>query len=367
MPDPDLIIAPRLVTVEFALEPAYNNITSLFALALTGQYSGYGEWIVRTAASLSQERAYMNRLLCDALDTLFVAYKTHKSWSSLPAYVDELEQEDPYWLRDAMVENIFAYIRSAEPDLKLDAGRFLTDLDYYVDLFQHYIVPAHYEIDRALFADAQALLNDPPTMLDAYVSHLRTMWRDVLASEWERNLPLIQESINAFECLDYSNMTAYEAIRTVTGRDVRGAPGWERKLKGVEHIIFVPSAHAAPYMCKYNAGSAIRIVFGARVPEGVHGRSPALSRSELLVRLNALSDETRLRIIELLSQHGEMCAQDIIELLGLSQSSVSRHLNQLVATGYITERRREVAKCYTLNLDRFDSTLGALGRFLRGR
>jgi biotin operon repressor len=365
--DPDLIIAPQVVSVQLALEPAYNAMCSLFALALAEQYSGYGEWVVKTAKALPQERAYKNRLLCDALDTLFLAYKNDKTWPDFPAYIEELSQEDPYWLRDIMLDNIAHYARNNMPDFKLDQERFLNELDYYIGIFQNYITPQHYEIDRTLFADAQTLLNDPPAMLDAYIEHLTVMWNDVLAPEWGRNLPLLQESINAFERLDYSGMTAYEAVRTVAGRDVRGSGGWDRKLKGIQRMIFVPSAHAAPYMCKFGVGDTIRIIFGARVPESVRGGSPALSRSELLVRLNALSDETRLRILELLSQHGEMCAQDIIEVLGLSQSSVSRHLNQLVATGYIIERRREVAKCYTLNLDRFDNTLGALGRFLRSR
>ncbi|MBK8030559.1 MAG: helix-turn-helix transcriptional regulator [Chloroflexi bacterium] len=60
---------------------------------------------------------------------------------------------------------------------------------------------------------------------------------------------------------------------------------------------------------------------------------------------------------ELLTRHDELCAQDIIERLGVSQSTVSRHLSQLRATGYIVERRREVSECYSLNTYRVvDST-----------
>jgi len=92
--------------------------------------------------------------------------------------------------------------------------------------------------------------------------------------------------------------------------------------------------------------------------------SSALSRSELLVRINGLADDTRLRILQLLVQEGELCAQDIITRLGVSQSSMSRHLSQLRATGYLTERRREVSKCYSLNTERIDDTLRALSHFL---
>jgi ArsR family transcriptional regulator len=96
------------------------------------------------------------------------------------------------------------------------------------------------------------------------------------------------------------------------------------------------------------------------VPAG----SSALSRSDLLVRLSALTDDTRLRMLALLSQHDELCAQDIMVQLDLSQSAASRHLRQLSATGYITERRRDAAKCYSLNRERVDDTFRALDQFL---
>ena len=54
----------------------------------------------------------------------------------------------------------------------------------------------------------------------------------------------------------------------------------------------------------------------------------------------------------------------MINLLDLSQSAASRHLKQLSATGYLIERRREGAKCYSLNPDRIEATLQALANFL---
>jgi ArsR family transcriptional regulator len=84
--------------------------------------------------------------------------------------------------------------------------------------------------------------------------------------------------------------------------------------------------------------------------------SSALNRSELQVRLSALNDDTRLQILWLLSQSDELCAQDILTRLDLSQSAASRHLRQLSATGYLTERRRIGEKCYTLNHERIQDT-----------
>jgi len=93
--------------------------------------------------------------------------------------------------------------------------------------------------------------------------------------------------------------------------------------------------------------------------------SPALSRSELLTHLGTLADDTRLRILELLAHEGELSAQQVIARLEISQSSSSRHLRQLVATGYVAERRQEGAKVYSLNPGRMENMLGDLQRFLR--
>jgi ArsR family transcriptional regulator len=52
----------------------------------------------------------------------------------------------------------------------------------------------------------------------------------------------------------------------------------------------------------------------------------------------ALGDQTRLRIVALLS-HGELCVCHLQEALGLSQPHVSRHLAVLRAAGVVEDRR----------------------------
>lgn len=52
----------------------------------------------------------------------------------------------------------------------------------------------------------------------------------------------------------------------------------------------------------------------------------------------AMSDETRLRILHLLS-HGELCVCDIVNILGQLQTKVSRHLAYLKHAGWVVDRR----------------------------
>lgn len=64
----------------------------------------------------------------------------------------------------------------------------------------------------------------------------------------------------------------------------------------------------------------------------------------------ALADETRLRILSLLS-HGEMCVSDLDAILGVGQSKVSRHLDYLRKTALVTSRRIGTLVFYRLDLD----------------
>ncbi|MBS2026571.1 MAG: winged helix-turn-helix transcriptional regulator [Deltaproteobacteria bacterium] len=60
----------------------------------------------------------------------------------------------------------------------------------------------------------------------------------------------------------------------------------------------------------------------------------------------ALADETRVRIVALLS-HGELCVCHVEEALGLTQPNASRALGILVNAG-VLERRREGSWVYFL-------------------
>ena len=206
------------------------------------------------------------------------------------------------------------------------------------------------------------MLNDPSAAQDLIVTHLWAMWGDVLASEWERDLPMLQESVAAFQTLDFSGMACAEIVRRVTGRElVDECDQWQGKAV---RIVFIPSAHIGPYVGIMQDDETVKLIFGARVPEGVSASSPALSRSELL-RLNALADDTRLSILELLAGDDGLSSPEVMERLDLSQSAASRHLRQLAATGCLMVERRDGAKVYHLNRNRIGDTFSALQKLLR--
>lgn len=65
--------------------------------------------------------------------------------------------------------------------------------------------------------------------------------------------------------------------------------------------------------------------------------------------LKALSDPVRLRIILLLQAEGELCVCDLMAVLGLPQSTVSRHLAYLKRSCWVDTRREGVWMHYTLS------------------
>ena len=53
----------------------------------------------------------------------------------------------------------------------------------------------------------------------------------------------------------------------------------------------------------------------------------------------ALSDETRLKMLGLLLEEGELCVCDFVDVMQVTQSKASRHLRHLVHAGLLDDRR----------------------------
>lgn len=365
-PTATLIATPSKTTVRFSLEPALNGFHSLLLLIKADRLYGLDEWVTRTAASLPKEVWHTHQIV---LNGLYHAVAPTRSYPSFPAYIDDLAAQDPSLLRDRLFE-----VYSRHPLLAdkaegkhakavplRDTSYLLASKKAFLSYLRERFSPE--QLDEEIEAESHGLLKNPRAMQELIVSHLRRMWSEVLEPEWKRVTPMLQACIDAYRQVDFSGLSNLDAAHRVIGHEI---DEWlQAGVENAERVVFVPSAHAGPYVGKLMSKQTLWLFFGARQPDGVPSTSPDLSRSELLVRMIALADDTRLRILHLLAQHGELCSPDIIRLLDLSQSAASRHLQQLGATGYIKERRHDGAKCYSLSSDRIDDTFRALARFLQ--
>jgi len=65
-------------------------------------------------------------------------------------------------------------------------------------------------------------------------------------------------------------------------------------------------------------------------------------------RFRVLGDATRLSIIRLLIDEGEMNVGELVERLGSSQANVSKHLRILASAGIVTRRPEGTAAFYSV-------------------
>ncbi len=347
------------VKASFALEPAYNAVNDLLLIGASEDTSGFDEWVYQTARLLPLARRRTNWLVLNVLCA--AGHLAGESWPSFPTWVEHLSAKDPHRIRDVALDHLSQKAGKVLGQVP-PAVQILHDRSLYLSALEQLDCYPSRTHEPAFWEQTYDLLHDPPALRDQLVTHLHTMWNEVLSSEWERNRSTLEEVVAAFGTLDLSGMSGSELIRRVTGRDL--SPPWEQWQAGQE-IVFVPSPHIGPYIFRlYRTDRQAWIAFRAYLPEGVATALPALTRSELLMRLSALADDTRLRILELFADHDELNAQQTMDHLGLSQSSASRHLTQLSASGYLAVRRHEGVKWYRLNRARIDDTLRSLKGFL---
>ena len=357
-PTANIVRKPTQTPISVALEPAHHLLNSLMLLIQSEHLSGYGEWVTQTAVSLSPEQIHTNQVV---MLGLHYAVTPYRSWSSFESYLENLKAHNPVTLRDRVLD-AYETLQSKQGDEALDRDQILSSADAYLAYLYGRFPDA--AIDETIERAAYNLMIDPPQMQQTIVNHLTEMWQNFLKPEWMRIRPMLQASVDAFSQIDFTQMNALEAVHTVYGQDFSDEWGKIFNKEEALQIIFVPSAHIGPYLGIFKHSQTIWLLFGARLPEGSGMTSLELDRSELLVRLNALADDTRLHILQIIRDEGEQCSRDIIERFDISQSAASRHLKQLSATGYLTERRRDGAKCYNLNPERIETILQALSRFL---
>lgn len=75
-----------------------------------------------------------------------------------------------------------------------------------------------------------------------------------------------------------------------------------------------------------------------------------LNYADSAVIFKAMSDETRIKIIDMLSCD-ELCACDILEEFEITQPTLSYHMKILTESGLVNARKDGAWTRYTLNLD----------------
>ena len=91
-------------------------------------------------------------------------------------------------------------------------------------------------------------------------------------------------------------------------------------------------------------------------------RARAVSSFSAVDAFHALSDETRLAVLEML-RDGERCVCDLQAALEAAQSRLSFHLKVLKDAGLVTDRKEGRWSYYALNAERFAELQAVVAEF----
>jgi ArsR family transcriptional regulator len=352
------------------VEPALNAFSSMLLISKAEDEPGLHEWINKTRLQMSSEERFRHKLV-----TIGFHYSILPQAPGLTfeGYLDQLEATPPSEFRDRLLKAYEGICLTGGPQAdisqEVDWEEILSSAKNYVDFLRSRF--GDELTDEEIETRAHQYVIDPAALKQLLTGHIRWFWKNYLQAEWARVRPMLEESAKAFNQVDYGDMPRMEIIEFVTGKEVRSEAKWESKwgkeLHNARELIFIPNAHIGPYMHVNRIQDTFYIYFGARLPEGSDVRVPELDRAEIVSRISALADDTRLQILQMIAENGEMRSQEIIDAINLSQPSASRYLSQLTAVGYLQERRASGAKVYILNKDRIEKTLKAVSAFLLDR
>jgi len=88
------------------------------------------------------------------------------------------------------------------------------------------------------------------------------------------------------------------------------------------------------------------------------------SYAEYAPAFKAISDETRLKIIDMLFYEEELCACKILEEFSITQPTLSYHMRILTESGFVNARKDGAWMKYTLNKERTEEVLGFLSEIM---
>jgi DNA-binding transcriptional ArsR family regulator len=347
------------------LEPALNAFGSMLLLSQAEDHPGIHEWISKVRVQMSAEERARHKLV---LIGLHYAVIPTRAGIPFETYLEDLEATPASALRERLL-TAYAGIcltkeQQADFSAPIDWDEVLSSAKNYVDFLRGRF--GEEMTDEEMEARAYQYVIDPAALKQLVIGHLRWFWKNYLQAEWNRVRPMLEESARAFNQVDLGGKTRLEIVEFVTGKEINESK-WGDELLSAKELIFIPNAHFGPYMRAMKLNDNFYIYFGAHLPEGSDIRVPELDRAEIVSRISALADDTRLQILQMIAEHGEMRSQEIMEAINLSQPSVSRYLSQLTAAGYLQERRANGAKAYILNEDRIEKTLKAVRAFLLDR
>lgn len=366
----ELIVTPPTVAVRFYTSLLHSLMTVAGLLHVGNRLEGLSDWFRQAEARLQpntvaglQPIAMLSILATGVQGFLIDSVPSDSAANTdFDALVQHLQEIDTVQLQkvafQAMQESL-QRIEQLAPDeaLPTDEHALRTMIvQAYEQTANRWDPPLATPMDPSDFVD---LLLDAEAMRDHLLIALRTLWADVYQQQ------IVEDQTQHLAAKTYHQQQQYpedfrSIFRAVTGRTL---PEWlQRQLSTLRYADFVPASHIGAHITISMLGDKWWIGFNANLIPAHRGHG---SFSPLLYPvLKALADETRLKIVTLLTE-GTFNVGEIADALNLTQSTASRHLSLLAKTDILETRRDGTMRYYTLNraaLQEVSERIGHLAR-----
>jgi DNA-binding transcriptional ArsR family regulator len=227
-------------------------------------------------------------------------------------------------------------------------------------------------VDRALAGDLGVLPEIAAQLPDLARRGRLELLRDPIAAHaqivavlraWQPRFAEIEARVGRIIERDYESRAA-DRERLNPADLVEATTGGIRYLAepGIKRVVLAPSYFSRPYNFLMSLGDTR--FFGYPVADTALDPTSDLTPPLAVVRLHrALGDETRLRILKLLSTR-DLYLTEIAQLLELSKPTIKHHLAQLRSAGLVTITESGAVVYYTLRRGRLDDASTEVKRFL---
>ncbi len=189
-----------------------------------------------------------------------------------------------------------------------------------------------------------AVYDRPEELRARMVRLIERFYEQHYRQDLPRRLPCLERSLAAHQNRRVEDVNSL--ARELTGRTTSCL---ETACEGpYTKLIFAPSLDMGPYVSCADVPPIHGLVYPCEA-EFMGAPPEEAERTRRLARIyKALGDEQRLHILQMLHER-EMYAQEIVEMTGLHQSVVSRHLAFMTAVGLLAARRDGNMKFFSLN------------------
>jgi DNA-binding transcriptional ArsR family regulator len=214
---------------------------------------------------------------------------------------------------------------------------------------------------------ARELLDDPERVRGRAADLLASYWAESFAEEWERLRPALeQEAARLRATIDGDGLLdalAGHAPQLRLDREarvaIRRSPHAHEVAVGSEApLLLAPSAYVWPHVrANCDAPWPLALIVPAKSlrRRGTQKRPPpALPKA-----LRAVGDDTRLQLLRFAAERPRT-TEELVPLVGLSKSGLSKHLRVLTEAGLLSTRREGWYVLYRLERERFEGLAGEL-------